>query len=169
MIVDIGEGILDCLVVALMRLFALLDLVCDFIESFAHFAHREYVSLALFGCLAGGWWCRRCRFVIVVVVVVIVVDDFATLRRRECSFVFFHCVVEEFASVDIQGPERFLFLGCGGGFGGGFGGHLHRLDHFAMSLRQFHVFPNLAMKLRWKHIFVAQMAPGFQKHAIHKL
>ena len=150
-----------------MALLAFLNLLGDFVESFADVAHFDFSDDGFddgFDCLGGD----DGLVVVVVVVVVIVIDDFATLGGRECRFVFFHGVVEELAGVDFQdaaaASARFLFLGCGG-----FGGHLHCLDHLAMSLRQFHVFPNLAMKLRWKHIFVAQMAPGFQKHTVRQL
>ena len=145
-----------------MALLAFLNLLGDFVESFADVTHFDFSDDGFddgFDLLVGGDG---------LVVVVVVIDDFATLGGRECRFVFFHGVVEEFVAVDVPdaaaASARFLFLGCGG-----FGGHLHCLDHLAMSLRQLHVFPNLAMKLRWKHIFVAQMASGVQKHTVCQL
>ena len=97
---DVGEGILNWLVHALMALLAFLNLLGDFVESFADVAHFDFSDDGFddgFDCLGGD----DGLVVVVVVVVVIVIDDFATLGGRECCFVFFHCVVEEFASVDI--------------------------------------------------------------------
>ena len=121
---DVGEGLLDCVVVALTFLFAFIDLMGDFIESLTDFAHFESLSFA-----GGGFFISHFDFsdngfdllggggggVLVVIVVVVVVDDFATLGRRECCLVLFHGVVEEFVAVDI--PDAAVALGGGGGGG----------------------------------------------------
>ena len=132
-----------------MALLAFLNLLGDFVESFTDVAHFDFSDDGFHDGFDDGFdWLGGDDglVVVVVVVVVIVIDDFATLGGRECRFVFFHGVVEELAGVDVQDAAatsaRFLFLGCGG-----FGRRLHSGDHFAMSLRQLHVFPNLAMKL----------------------
>ena len=145
-----------------MALLAFLNLLGDFVESFTDVAHFDFSDDGFddgLDLLVGGDDG---------LVVVIVIDDFATLGGRECRFVFFHGVVEEFVAVDI--PDAAVAAGCAlGWLDFGFGRHLHSGDHFTMSLRLLDVFPNLAMKLRWKHIFVAQMASGVQKHTVRQL